>query len=339
MNLANQAWNLRRFGLWLVFAAVTVLLMAISPSFRQPVNLENILEQNAILCVVACGMAMMMISGGFDLSVGAIGAAASVVAARVSTHHGTLLTILAPLCIGLVVGLTNGALIARARINAFVATFAMASIVSGLLFVATGAESTDGHTTILATAATGRLGPIPVVFLIFVACLALTWFVLTRTRYGHYVYAVGGNAEASHLSGVPVPRVRMFAFAFGGVLAGGAGVLLLGQTDVGQPSAAATWPLSAIAICVVGGVALTGGIGRIEDVLAATLLLGVISNGLNQLNVSPYWQPTVTGVVILAAVVLDQYSRSARNDTRHKRADRRSDAGQTKFLSPSIAQK
>ena len=131
----------------------------------------------------------------------------------------------------------------------------------------------------------------------------------------------------------------MFAFAFGGVLAGGAGVLLLGQTDVGQPSAAATWPLSAIAICVVGGVALTGGIGRIEDVLAATLLLGVISNGLNQLNVSPYWQPTVTGVVILAAVVLDQYSRSTRNTARHNRADRQSGAGQTRFLSPSIAQK
>ena len=309
MTLRIRTGDLRRFGLWLVFALVTVILMIVSPTFRQPVNLENILEQNAILGIVACGMTVMMISGGFDLSVGATGATAAVVGAVVSTHHGTLLTVVAALAVGLLVGLVNGLLIAKVRINAFVATFAMASIVSGLLFVSTGAESKDGGTSFLSSAATGRVGQVPVIFLVFMACLAVVWFVLTRTKYGHYVYSVGGNAEASHLSGVPVHRVQMFAFALGGLLAGGAGVLLLGQTSVGQPSAATGWPLEAIAICVVGGVALTGGIGRIEDVLAATLLLGVISNGLNQLNVSPYWQPTVTGVVILVAVVLDQYGR------------------------------
>jgi ribose/xylose/arabinose/galactoside ABC-type transport system permease subunit len=148
-----------------------------------------------------------------------------------------------------------------------------------------------------------------VIFAVFICCLLAVWFLLTRTKYGHYIYSVGGNAEASHLSGVPVQRVQIFAFAMGGLLAAGAGLLLLGQTLVGQPSAAADWPLEAIAICVVGGIALTGGVGRIEDVLAATLLLGVISNGLNQLNVSPYWKPTVTGLVILMAVVIDRYSR------------------------------
>ena len=111
---------------------------------------------------------------------------------------------------------------------------------------------------------------------------------------------------------MPVERVQITAFALGGVFAAAGGALLLGQTSVGQPSSAANWPLAAIAICVVGGVALTGGVGRIEDVLAATLLLGVIANGLNQLNVSPYWQPTVTGLVILLAVVLDQFTRRRR---------------------------
>jgi ribose/xylose/arabinose/galactoside ABC-type transport system permease subunit len=320
MTVRHHAGALRRFGLWLVFVLVTVILMIASPTFRTPVNLENILEQNAILGIVACGMAVMMISGGFDLSVGATGATAAVVGAVVSSGHGTLVTVLAGLATGLVVGLANGLLIAKVRINAFVATFAMASIVSGLLFVATGAQSKDGGTSLLSSAATGRVGHVPVIFLIFVGCLTVVWFILTRTKYGHYVYSVGGNAEASRLSGVPVARVQMFAFALGGFFAAGAGILLLGQTDVGQPSAASGWPLEAIAICVVGGVALTGGIGRIEDVLAATLLLGVISNGLNQLSVSPYWQPTVTGIVILIAVVLDQYSRlhqsAPRNPTR-----------------------
>ncbi|MEU9212977.1 ABC transporter permease [Streptomyces sp. NPDC048415] len=307
---ANRSGILRRFGLWLVFALVTSVLMVVSPTFRSSVNLENILEQNAIIGIVACGMAVMMISGGFDLSVGAVGATASVVGAVVASRgHGAVVTIGAGLLAGIAVGAANGVLIAKVRINAFVATFAMASIVSGLLFVATGAESKQGATSLLESAANARVLGIPVIFAVFICCLLAVWFLLTRTRYGHYIYSVGGNAEASHLSGVPVQRVQIFAFAMGGLLAAGAGLLLLGQTLVGQPSAAADWPLEAIAICVVGGIALTGGVGRIEDVLAATLLLGVISNGLNQLNVSPYWKPTVTGLVILMAVVIDRYSR------------------------------
>ncbi|MFF9819503.1 ABC transporter permease [Streptomyces sp. NPDC014006] len=302
-----------------MFALVTSILMVVSPTFRSVVNLENILEQNAIIGIVACGMAVMMISGGFDLSVGTVGATASVVGAVVSVHHGTLLTVAAALAAGLAVGIANGLLIAKVRINAFVATFAMASIVSGLLFVATGAESRQGVTPLLDSAANSRIAGIPVIFVVFMCCLLAVWFLLTRTKYGHYLYSVGGNAEASHLSGVPVQRVQVFAFAMGGLLAAGAGLLLLGQTLVGQPSAAADWPLEAIAICVVGGIALTGGVGRIEDVLAATLLLGVISNGLNQLNVSPYWKPAVTGLVILMAVVIDRYGRSSHEARRSSR--------------------
>jgi ribose/xylose/arabinose/galactoside ABC-type transport system permease subunit len=178
--------------------------------------------------------------------------------------------------------------------------------------VATSAQSEQGTSAFLSAVASNSWGGIPIVFLVFVLFLVAVWLILTRTRYGHYVYSVGGNAEASHLSGVPVQRVQMFAFIIGGTFAGAAGLLLTGQTGIGQPSAAADWPLEAIAICVVAGVALTGGIGRAPDVLAATLVLGVIANGLNQLSVSPYWQPTVTGAVILVAVALDRYNRARR---------------------------
>lgn len=309
--------RIRRLGLWIVLALVVGVLAAVSPTFRTSYNLFNILEQTSIIGIVACGMTVMMIAGGFDLSVGAIGATASVVAAVVAVAGGgDALVIAVALGIGLAIGLVNGIIIARIKINAFVTTFAMASIVSGLLFVATTAHSTVGSTPLVKAAATAKLGPVPVVFLIFLGFIALVWLLLTRTRYGHYVYSVGGNAEASHLSGVPVERVQMLAFAFGGLLAGVGGLLLLGQTDVGQPSAATSWPLDAIAICVVGGVALTGGVGRIVDVLAAALLLGVIANGLNQISVSSYWQPAVTGVVILGAVILDQYNRKRRSGPR-----------------------
>lgn len=303
---------LRRFGLWAVLAIVTGALMIASPTFRQAYNLENVLEQNAIVGVVACGMVIMMIAGGFDLSVGAVGAAASVVGAAVSASHGTLLAIVAGLAVGIGAGAVNGFLVARVKINAFIATFAMSSIVSGLLYVATSAQSEQGNSGFLAAVAGDRWGGIPVVFVVFAGFLVLVWLFLTRTRYGHYVYSVGGNAEAAHLSGVPVQRVQMFAFVLGGAFASAAGLLLTGQTGIGQPSVATDWPLEAIAICVVAGVALTGGIGRAPDVLAATLILGVIANGLNQLNVSPYWQPAVTGMVIIVAVALDRYNRVRR---------------------------
>lgn len=311
---ATRIEKLRRWGLWIILALVVAGFAIASPTFRTPYNLANVLEQNSVIGVVACGMAIMMISGGFDLSVGATGAAASVLGSVVAVAGGgDFLAIVAGLAVGVLVGLVNGLIIARIKINAFVTTFAMASIVSGILFVATGAQSSVGVSPLLKTIATSNIGPVPTVFIVFLLALAGTWLLLTRTRFGHYVYSVGGNAEASHLSGVPVARVQTIAFVLGGVLAAAGGLLLLGQTDVGQPSAAASWPLQAIAICVVGGVALTGGVGRIFDVFAATLLLGVIGNGLRQVGVVAYWVPVVTGVVILGAVILDQFNRQRRS--------------------------
>jgi ribose/xylose/arabinose/galactoside ABC-type transport system permease subunit len=301
---------IRRFGLWAVLILVVAAFMIASPTFRQPINLENILEQNSIIGIVACGMIVMMITGGFDLSVGAVGATAAVAGAVVSTVWGEAAAIVVGLLVGLAVGLVNGLLISRVKINPFITTFAMASVVLGLLYVATSANSTVGKTPVLIYLASANWGGIPVAFVVFIICLAIVWVLLTRTRFGHYVYSVGGNAEASHLSGVPVQRIQLLAFVIGGLFAAAGGLLLLGQTTIGQPSAATDWPLNSIAICVVAGVALTGGIGRAPDVLAATLLLGVIANGLNQLSVSPYWQPAVTGAVILVAVILDQYNRA-----------------------------
>ncbi len=312
-SIRDRSALVRRFGLWIVLVVLVVALSVAQPGFLTPFNLENVLQQNAMIGIVACGMAVMMISGGFDLSVGATGATSAIVAAFMANLHvGTFLTIASSLAIGLGIGFVNGIFIAVVKINAFVTTFATASIVSGLLFVITNANPISASADSipeLAILSTAQLGPIPVIFLLFLGSLVVVGVILTRTRYGHYIYSVGGNAEASHLSGVPVQRVQIFAFALGGMFAAGAGTLLVGQFGTAEPNAAGTWPLTAIAICVVGGVALTGGVGRIVDVLAATLLLGVVANGLNQLGVGAYWQPVVTGAVILVAVILDQLGR------------------------------
>jgi ribose/xylose/arabinose/galactoside ABC-type transport system permease subunit len=310
-RLSGAAGSLRRYGLLGAFLALSIYLLAVSPSFRSTTNLLDLLQQNAIIGVVACGMLVMIISGGFDLSVGATGATASVLAAQLSGQTSPVLVILAAIALGATVGCINGLLIARLHINPFVTTLGMASVVSGLLFVATSAAPLPlgGGTSTFYAIGLGHIWKIPTDFAVLLGCAGGVWALLRLTRFGHYIYAVGGNEQASLLSGIPVAKIKILAYVLGGSMAAVAGVILLGQTQIGQPSAAADWPLSAIAICVVGGASLNGGSGSIPGTLLGTLLLGVVANGLNQLNVSPYWQPAVTGAVVLAAVGLAGLNR------------------------------
>jgi ribose transport system permease protein/putative xylitol transport system permease protein len=178
-----------------------------------------------------------------------------------------------------------------------------------LLFVATDAKPVYGLPPGWTFIGLGKIGPVPVATIIFALIAGATWFVLRFSRFGHYVYAVGGNKEASRLAGVPVDRVLIGAFALGGFLAAVAGLVLLGQVNIGQPAAASSWPLTAIAACVVGGTSLSGGVGTLPGAVVGTLLLGVVANALNLFGVSPYWQPAVTGVIILSAVGIDSFQR------------------------------
>jgi ribose/xylose/arabinose/galactoside ABC-type transport system permease subunit len=299
-----------RFGIWIALIVVVAVLMVISSSFRTSSNLTNVLQQNSLIGVVACGMFVMMVSGGFDLSVGAVGALVSVAAAAVSVHASMPIAIVVGLALGTFIGLLNGTLIAKGRINAFMTTFAMASVVTGVMFIATSASPVVGNVNFLQQVSLfGTFIGIPEVFFVYMVVVVITWVLMRRTKWGHYVYSVGGNRDASFLSGVPVVSAQTLAFCFGGFMAAVGGLLLLGESGIGQPASAEDWPLTAIAICVIAGVSLQGGEGRVQDTIAACLLLGVVDNGLNLLNVSPYVQPAVTGAVILIAVSGDQISR------------------------------
>jgi ribose/xylose/arabinose/galactoside ABC-type transport system permease subunit len=303
----DRLWS---YGIWAVLLVLVVFISIVNPVFRSTTNLTDVLEQISMLGIVAAGMLVMMVSGGFDLSVGAIGATASVAGAELSLHGGLALAIPGAIVVGLIIGLANGLLIAKGRINAFVTTFAMASIVTGILFTATSAAPIAANAGWLLTLALGTIAGIPWAFIAYIIIITCTWFLLARTKLGHYIYSIGGNREASFLSGIPVVSAQVLAFVYGGLCAALAGLILLGQANIGQPSSATDWPLTAIAICVIGGVSLSGGVGRVHGVVAATLLLGVISNALSLLNISPYIQPTITGVVIILAVVLDRVSQS-----------------------------
>lgn len=303
----DRLWS---YGIWVVLFVLIVVISFFNSTFRSTANLTNVLEQNSMLGIVAAGMLVMMVSGGFDLSVGAIGASSSIAGAELSLHFGLAVAIPGMIIVGIVIGLVNGLLIAKGRINAFVTTFAMASIVTGILFTATSASPINASAGWLMTLALGTIAGIPWAFIAYVFVMLLTWVLLARTKLGHYIYSVGGNREASFLSGIPVVSAQVLAFVYGGFCAALGGLILLGQANIGQPSSATNWPLTAIAICVIGGVSLSGGVGRIHGVIAATFLLGVISNALSLFNISPYIQPTITGVVIILAVVLDRVSES-----------------------------
>jgi ribose transport system permease protein/putative xylitol transport system permease protein len=298
-----------RYAITVVFIGLLVVLLIASPDFRDPRNLWNVLQQNSIIGIVALGMLVMMISGGFDLSVGAIGAASAVVAAYAFVNFSIPFGVIGGLAIGLLIGSTNGILIAKVGINPFVTTLGMQVFVQGLLFVATDARPIYGLPSEFTFIGLGKIGPVPVAAIIYGVVAVAVWILLRFSRFGHYVYATGGNKEASRLAGVPVDRVIIGAFALGGFLAAVAGLVLLGQVNIGQPAMQAAWPLAAIAACVVGGTSLFGGVGTVPGVVVGTLLLGVVANALNLFGVSPYWQPAVTGVIILAAVGIDAYQR------------------------------
>jgi len=298
-----------RNALLLIFLAVFAGLSASSETFRSVPNLVNIVEQQSIIGIVACGMLLMMLVGGFDLSVGAVGAATSVLAAWAMSTSGIGLGVVASLALGAVIGLSNGFLIAKVGINPFVATLGMQSLVTGLLYVLTNATPVYGVPDSFTFIGLGRVGPVPVAALVYLAVAVTIWAMLRYTTLGHHMYAVGGSSEASRNAGIRVHRVRITAYTLGAVTAAIGGLILLGQTSIGQPSAAQSWPLAAIAACAIAGVALTGGSGRVGNVVIGTLLLGVVSNALNLSGVSPYWQPAFTGAVIIVAVGIDTVQR------------------------------
>ncbi|MDR3497144.1 MAG: ABC transporter permease [Ancalomicrobiaceae bacterium] len=303
---------LSTYALSIIFVLLMLAFCLFVPHFATWANFANVLQRNSIIGIVACGMLLMIVTGGFDLSVGAVGAMSSVVAAALIVQISIPVAIVAALLLGVFVGLVNGFFIAKIGINAFVTTLATQVLVTGFLFVCTSAQPVYGVPESFTVLGLGRIGPIPIPTIIFALVALATWALLRFTTLGHYIYIVGGNKTAARLAGINVDRVIMATYAIGGLSAAVAGVVLLGQTNIGQPASAGDWPLTAIAAVVVGGVPLSGGVGQVWSAVLGTLLLGIIANALNLIGVSPFWQPAVTGAVILVAVGLDSYQRKQR---------------------------
>ena len=301
----------QRHGILLVFILIVGCLFVSRPSFGAYQNIINVLQQNSVIGIIACGMTFAIILGGFDLSVGSMTALASVVGATLMIDLGTPgipIGIVGAVTACLLVGATNGWLIAYLGVNPFVATLGTMTVVRGLIYVATNASPRFGVPYSFTTLGLGRLFGIPNPAILFLLVALLLGFVLHRTRFGHYVYAVGGNSVASAQMGVNAARVRFAVYVLVSVCAAISGIILVGQTASATPQAALGYELTAIAAVIVGGAPLGGGRGQMTGTIVGVFLLGVVANGLNLFGVSPFWQPVATGLILIAAVAFDGYS-------------------------------
>jgi ribose/xylose/arabinose/galactoside ABC-type transport system permease subunit len=308
---AALASALQRHGTTVALAAVCVFGVVRYGSFATPENLVNVLRQNSMPGLVALGMTFVVLTGGIDLSVGALVAAAGVITAALS-GFGALPAVVAGAGASALLGLANGVLVAKVRLPPFIVTLAMMTAVRGAVLAATGeasirmVRSSAGLTWL----GRGELAGIPVPIAIFVLSYAAGWITLGHTRTGRHVYAVGDSEEAARLLGLQVDRVLMLTYAVSGALAGLAGVLLAARLGAGQPTAGTGWELDAIAAVVVGGTLLTGGLGGPGATLVGILLLAVIFNLFNlEGTITPWWQWILRGAFLLVVVVMQRGAR------------------------------
>ena len=303
----------------LIALVVLYVFLAINPSTTQSFltsrNMFNVLRQISTNLYLACGMTMVIILGGIDLSVGSIVALSGCVAAAGVARYGLPIpvAILIGLIIGTITGMVNGMIISKTTIPAFIVTLATMNIAKGFAYVYTGGSPVRVVSKSWQFIGAGYIGafPTPVVILVFV--LIVTGILMNKTKFGRQLYAVGGNVQAAKFSGISVSRVKFWVHTYSGLMAGLAGVVLASRMYSGQPTAGDGAEMDAIAAVVVGGTSMAGGSGKIGGTIIGALIIGFLNNGLNLLNVNSFWQYVVKGVVILMAVFIDFFRNRKSN--------------------------
>ena len=295
-------------GILSVLVLLCVIVSIATSKFLKPNNLISVLRQISINAYIALGMTLIIILGHIDLSVGAIVAMSGTLTVGFIVTQGLPIpvAILLGILLGMAAGLISGMIVTYFRVPAFIITMAMMNVCSGVAYVYSGGQATRINNDFFSAIGTGYLFntiPLPVVYMIIL--IIVISFLLGKTKFGTYIYANGGNREAARLSGVPIKKVEIAVFTISGVLSAFAGLVLCSRMYSGQPSVGNGYELDAIAACVLGGTSMSGGKGRISGTIFGAMVIGIISNGLNLIGVSSYWQLIVKGLIIACAVLLD----------------------------------
>jgi ribose transport system permease protein len=306
-----QIASLKRFGSLIAFVSLCLIFGLLSERFFTVTNFMNVARQVSLNAIVACGMTLVIITGGIDLSVGSIVGLSGCVAliamnATDSDYFGILLALLS----GAAVGLSNGVLIAFFRLPPFIMTLAMLTAARGVALEITQGQPITRFTPVAVYLGQGFIGPIPVPVILMIMVAFATHFILSSTPIGSYIYSVGGNEEATRLSGVRVSRIKLFVYVVSGLCSALTGLILTARLASAQPNIGLGFELDAIAAVVLGGTSLMGGEGKITGTLLGAFVIGVLNNGFNLLNISPYYQMIAMGLVIVTAILFDQFLKA-----------------------------
>lgn len=307
---------IQEYGIFLAFLLLAVILSFSNEYFLTPGNISNVLLQTSINGVLAIGMTFVILTRGIDLSVGSVVALAGMVSASFATTSATAGVAGAPypffaaLAIGILVGVACGIIVgfivSRFSVPAFVATLGMLSAARGMTLIYGGGKPVPALTPEFRWIGTGNILGIPMPVILLATVFLASWWILTRTRFGRYIYAVGGNPHAAKTSGINVTRIRFLVYVISGGLSGLAGMMLSARTGSALPQAGIAYELDAIAAVVIGGTSLSGGVGRVTGTLIGALIIGVMNNGLDLMGIQSYYQQVLKGALIVGAVMLDQ---------------------------------
>jgi inositol transport system permease protein len=302
---------LKKYGIVVVLFVICVISGTLTPTFLNGDNLINVVRQVSVITIIAFGETMLIIAGMVDLAPGSVVALAGCVGIGLYLGtHSIVIGILAAILIGVITGLTSGFIVTRYGVPSFIMTLAMMTIARGATFIYTkgfpiyniGEISVLGKGSVLSV-------PIPVIVML-VICV-FSGVLLSKTRYGRYLYAIGGNEGAAVAAGIKTKRVKLLAFVICGVFSAIGGVPLMTRLNSGQPAAGVGYEFDAITGAIIGGTSFTGGVGTVGGTLAGSLIVGVVNNVMNLLNIQSYYQQVFKGIIIVAAVVLDLGTKKA----------------------------
>jgi ribose/xylose/arabinose/galactoside ABC-type transport system permease subunit len=297
-----------KYGIVFVLLILILALSIISPTFLSVANIMNVLRQIAINGFLAVGMTFVILTGGIDLSVGSVLAFSGVIAATLAKTPGVpiIVPVIAGIVSGLVLGTMNGFVISRFKLAPFIVTLGMMSIARGLTFVYSDGRPIPGLSKAFLKIGGGSIFGIPNQVIILLLVFIIANIILTQTKFGRYIYAIGGNEVSAVISGLNTKRVKMWVYSISGILSGLAGVILTSRVTSGLPQAGQSYELDAIAAVVIGGTSMTGGKGKLWGTIIGILLIGTLNNGMDLLNVSSFYQLIVKGLIIVLAVLLDE---------------------------------
>ena len=299
---------LAEYAIIVIFIVLFVVMSIFAPNFFTGNNMVNILRQVSISGICAVGMTLVMLTGGIDLSVGAILGVSGVLTAMMMLKGiPSLLASIIALALGVVIGGITGAIIHYIEIPPMIATLGTMTSLRGVAYLITGGTPVFGFDESYSKIGQGHVGVIPIPVIILAIVYVIGIFVLSKTKFSRYVYGIGGNQEVARLSGIKVARVKIAVYAISGFCSALAGLVMLGRVNSGQPRAGESYEMDVITAVVLGGVSLNGGVGNLSHVIFGVLIIGVLTNGMTMMAVDDYWQRVVKGLILLLAVSFDHY--------------------------------